>query len=183
MSESSVRLTWTFHWTLGVVSVLTLLNSAGFMLLLLQTREFGNRMDEVESHLEEISQSSVVEFMTEMSKNQQEVQEDLPQYSRNKRSQELKEAQTLEQKLQLELEEKLDEVSGDGIVEELLRTKEKNIQEGPDFYHRTVQHDGLMMMMTYSMVPVRNMNDLRNNSSFNNYYYRTRNDVNNFMRS
>ncbi|XP_053355910.1 gliomedin [Clarias gariepinus] len=164
MSESSVRLTWTFHWTLGVVSVLTLLNSAGFMLLLLQTREFGNRMDEVESHLEEISQSSVVEFMTEMSKNQQEVQEDLPQYSRNKRSQELKEAQTLEQKLQLELEEKLDEVSGDGIVEELLRTKEKNIQEGPDFYHRTVQHDGLMMMMTYSMVPVKVLLDICNST-------------------
>lgn len=156
MSES-LRLSWMFHWTLGIISTLTLLNTAGFMLLLLQTREFGNRMDVVDSRLEEISQSSVVEFMTEMSKNQQEIQEDLHQYSRNKRSQELKEAQTLEQKLQMELEEKLAEVSGDGPGE-VLRNEIKNSQEHPDFYHRTVQHDGMMMMMTYSMVPVRTPN-------------------------
>lgn len=154
-SESSLRLSWMFHWTLGIISALTLLNSAGFMLLLLQTREFGNRMDVVESRLEEISESLVVEFMTEMSRNQQEIQEDLHQNSRNKRSQELKEAQALEQKLQLELEEKLAEVSGDGTREEALSNEEKNVQEHPDFYHRTVQHDGMMMMMTYSMLPVR----------------------------
>ncbi|XP_026782846.2 gliomedin isoform X1 [Pangasianodon hypophthalmus] len=163
MSESSLRLSWTFHWTLGIVSALTLLNSAGFMLLLLQTREFGNRMDVVESRLEEISQSSVVEFMTEMSRNQQEIQEDLHQFSRNKRSQELKEAQALEQKLQLELEEKLAEVSGDGTGDERLSNEEKNVQD-PDFYHRTVQHDGMMMMMTYSMVPVKVLLDICNST-------------------
>lgn len=112
-------------------------------------------MDVVESRLEEISQSSVVEFMTDMSRNQQEIQEDLHQYSRNKRSQELMEAQALEQKLQLELEEKLAEVSGDGTGEEVLSNEVKNSQEPLDFYHRTVQHNGMMMMMTYSMVPVR----------------------------
>lgn len=113
-------------------------------------------MDVVESRLEEISQSSVVEFMTEMSRSQQE---DLQQNSRNKRSQELEEAQALEQKLQLELEEKLAEVSGDGTREEVLSNEEKNIQEQPDFYHRTVQHNGMMMMMTYSMLPVRIENE------------------------
>ncbi|XP_060734717.1 gliomedin [Tachysurus vachellii] len=164
MSDSSVRLSWTLYWTLGVVSVLTLLNSAGFMLLLLQTREFENRMDVVESRLEEISQSSVVEFMTEMSRNKQEIQEDLHQYSRNKRSQELKAAQALEQKLQLELEEKLAEVSGDGMGERAMINEERNIQEPPDFYHRTVQHNGMMMMMTYSMVPVKVLLDLCNSS-------------------
>ncbi|KAG7333567.1 hypothetical protein KOW79_003702 [Hemibagrus wyckioides] len=164
MSDSSPRLSWTFHWTLGVISVLTLLNSAGFMLLLLQSRELGNRMDVVESRLEEITQSSVVEFMTEMSRNQQGIQEDLHQYSRNKRSQELKEAQALQQKLQLELEEKLAEVSGDGVGEVMINEEEKNLQEPPDFYHRTVQHDGMMMMMTYSMVPVKVLLDICNSS-------------------
>lgn len=164
MSET-LRLPWTFHWTLGIISALTLLNTAGFMLLLLQTREFGNRMDEVESRLEEISQSSVVEFMTEMNRNQQEIQEDLHQYSRNKRSQELKEAQTLEQKFQSELEEKLAEISGDGPGEEVLGNEMKKAQEHPDFYHRTVQHDGMMMMMTYSMVPVRSVKDMKSGRS------------------
>ncbi|XP_047677960.1 gliomedin isoform X2 [Tachysurus fulvidraco] len=164
MSDSSVRLSWTLSWTLGVISMLTLLNSAGFMLLLLQTREFENRMDVVESRLEEISQSSVVEFMTEMSRNKQEIQEDLHQYSRNKRSQELKAAQTLEQKLQLELEEKLAEVSGDGMGERAMINEERNIQEPPDFYHKTLQHNGMMMMMTYSMVPVKVLLDLCNSS-------------------
>lgn len=159
MTESSLRLSWMFHWTLGIVSALTLLNSAGFMLLLLQTREFENRIDVVESHLEEISQSSVVEFMTEMKRNQQEIQEGLHQYSRNKRSQELKEAQTLEQKLQLELEERLAEVSGDGTREEVLSNDMKSSQEHPDFYHRTMQQDGMMMMMTYSMMPVKTRNE------------------------
>lgn len=159
MSDSSPRLSWTFHWTLGVISVLTLLNSAGFMLLLLQSRELGNRMDVMESRLEEISQSSVVEFMTEMSRNQQGIQEDLHQYSRNKRSQELKEAQALQQKLQMELGEKLAEVSGDGEGEVMINEEEKNLQEAPDLYHRMVQHDGMMMMMTYSMVPVRTRNE------------------------
>ncbi|XP_060779054.1 gliomedin isoform X2 [Neoarius graeffei] len=160
-SPSSPQLSWTFHWTLGIISVLTLLNSTGFMLLLLQSREFGNRMDVVESRLEEISQSSVVEFMTEMSRSQQE---DLQQNSRNKRSQELEEAQALEQKLQLELEEKLAEVSGDGTREEVLSNEEKNIQEQPDFYHRTVQHNGMMMMMTYSMLPVKVLLDICNST-------------------
>lgn len=159
MSESSLRLSWTFHWTLGIISALTLLNSAGFMLLLLQIREFGNRIDVVESHLGEISQSSVVEFMTEVSRNQQEIQDDLHQYSRNKRSQEQKEAQTLEQKVLLELEEKLAEISGDGSGDKLLSNEMKSSQEHPDFYHRTVQQDGMMMMMTYSMVPVGPQNE------------------------
>ncbi|KAI5097885.1 gliomedin isoform X1 [Silurus meridionalis] len=161
MPESSLRLSWTFYWTLGIVSTLTLLNSAGFMLLLLQTRELGERMDMVESRMEEISHSSVVEFMTEMSRNQKEIQEDLHQNSRNKRSQERKEAQVLEQKFQLELEEKLAEVSGEGIGEEM-SNEVKNIPEPPGSYHRTVQHDGMMMMMTYSMVPVKVLLDLCN---------------------
>lgn len=154
-SNSSLRLSWTFHWTLGVVSVLTLLNSAGFMLLLLQSRELGGRVDVVESRLEEISQSSVVEFMTEMSRNQQEIQQDLHQYSRNKRSQELKEARTLEQNLHLEPDEKLAEFSGDGAGDGVMMNEEKKALEPPDFSHRTVQQDGMMMMMTYSMVPVK----------------------------
>lgn len=155
LSESPLRSPWTFHWTLGIIGTLTLLNSAGFVLLLLHSRELGHRMHAAESRLEEISQSSVVEFMTDISRNQQDIQEDLRRYSRNKRSQEPKEAQALEQNHQLELEEKLAEVSGDGTGDEVLSNEVKNFPEGPGFYHRTAQHDEMMMMMTYSMVPVR----------------------------
>lgn len=155
------RVPWTLRWTLGSVCLLTLLNSAGLLVLLIQSRELDERLGRAESRLEEIAQSSVVEFMTEMSQGQEEIQKELYQYSRNKRSQALRQAQVLDP---LELEEKLAEQSGMGAGEDLpkelhheLNREQKKLQERPypDFHHRTVQHDGMMMMMTYSMVPVR----------------------------
>ncbi|XP_062860733.1 gliomedin [Trichomycterus rosablanca] len=157
-SGPSWRMPWTLCWTLTVLSVLTLLNSAGFMLLLLQTRELEERVERVESRLEEISHSSVVEFMTEMSRNQEEIQVDLQQFSRNKRSEELNKARALRQRSQLEL----DEGSGDGMGEEPVRNQEK-LQKPPDFHHHTrVENNGMMMMMTYSMVPVKVLLDICN---------------------
>ncbi|KAL7879313.1 hypothetical protein AOLI_G00102870 [Acnodon oligacanthus] len=167
------RLPWTLRWTLGSVCVLTLLNSAGLLLLLIQSRELGERVAQTESRLEEIAQSSVVEFMTEMSRGQEEIQEEIYQYSRNKRSQELRQEQVLEQ---LELEEKLADQSGMGIGEDLPKDlhreadhERKKIQEHPDLHpsqthQRTQLHDGMMMMMTYSMVPVKVLLDICNST-------------------
>ncbi|KAI4881492.1 hypothetical protein NFI96_021817 [Prochilodus magdalenae] len=155
------RLPWTLRWTLGSVCVLTLLNSAGLLLLLIQSRELGERVARAESRLEEIAQSSVVEFMTEMSRGQEEIQKELYQYSRNKRSQELRQEQVLEQ---LELEEKLAEQSGMGIGEDLAkelhgepnqeRKKHQEDLQPSQSHQRTQMQDGMMMMMTYSMVPI-----------------------------
>ncbi|XP_022542743.2 gliomedin [Astyanax mexicanus] len=169
------RLPWTLRWTLGSVCVLTLLNSAGLLLLMIQSRELGERVAMAEARLEEIAQSSVVEFMTEMSRDQEEIQDGLYQYSRNKRSQEPRPAQTLEQ---LELEEKLAEQSGMGMTEDTSKElhqeqnrERKKLQEPPrpdqhhsQNLHKTLQQDGMMMMMTYSMVPVKVLLDICNST-------------------
>lgn len=145
MRKSSAPVPWTLGWTLAAACILTLLNSAGFLLLLLQSRELDGRVEALESRVEELSQSSVVELMGEMSRRQQESQQDLNLFSRNKRSRELQET--------------------DGVMD---RLREGSGEEGQDLqhppHHRAQQHDGMMMMMTYSMVPVKVLLDICNST-------------------
>ncbi|KAK1785250.1 hypothetical protein P4O66_018644 [Electrophorus voltai] len=162
------RVPWLLRWVLGSICILTLINSATVLLLLFQNRQLGKRMAQTEARVEELSQSSVVEFMTEMSRDQKEIQEELYQSSRNKRSQELRHAQMLT----LEMEEGSGEDLGKEITKDLQQEpshekKQKGHQylAKPPTHHRTGIHDNMMMMMTYSMVPVKILLDICNSTN------------------
>lgn len=134
------QLSWQIRWVLYSVCVLAVINCAGLVLLLVQQRELWAHLTEVERQMVEISQSSVVEFMTQVNEDEAEYQ-----YSRNKRSRQHRGTRPLE------------EHEG-SVGEEVLADFQYQYQQthGPVYQHKTEEQDGMMMMMTYSMVPVRN---------------------------
>lgn len=127
MKLSSHKLPWMVQALLYGTCVLTLVNSGGLFVLLVQQTQLSARLVQAEGRLQEISESSVVEFLSQV--RGPEDQEEQYQSSRNKRSQELHHAQ-----------------------EELLHAQE--LPRGQAI-HRAEQQGDMMMMMTYSMVPVR----------------------------
>lgn len=128
MKLSSHKLPWMVQFLLYGTCVLTLVNSGGLFILMVQQTQLSARVALLEGRLQEISESSVMEFLTQV--RGPEDQGEPSQSSRNKRSQELHQAQ-----------------------EELLHaTQEVHHGQG---IHRAEQHGDMMMMMTYSMVPVR----------------------------
>lgn len=135
MTLSGHKLPWTVQCLLYGTCVLTLVNSGGLFILLVQQTQLSARLALLEGRLQEISQSSVVEFLSQV--RGPEDQGEPSQSSRNKRSQELHHAQ-----------EELHQAQ-----EELLHaTQEGHHGQG---IHRAEQQGDMMMMMTYSMVPVR----------------------------
>ncbi len=135
------RLSSQVRWILYIVCVLTVINCGGLVLLLVQQRELWAHLTEVERQMVEISQSSVVEFMTQVNEDEAEYQ-----YSRNKRSRQHRGTRPFE------------EHEG-SVGEEVLGDVQYQYPQthGPVYQHKTEEQDGMMMMMTYSMVPVRNL--------------------------
>lgn len=128
MKLSSHKLPWMVQILLYSTLVLTLVNSGGLFILMVKQTQLSARLSLLEGRLQEISESSMVEFLTQV--RGPEDQGEPSQSSRNKRSQELHQAQ-----------------------EELLHpTQEVHHGQG---IHRAEQQGDMMMMMTYSMVPVR----------------------------
>ncbi|XP_055030854.2 gliomedin [Misgurnus anguillicaudatus] len=142
------RLSWQVRWALYIVCVLTLMNSAGLVLLLVQQRDLWTHLTEVEQQMVEISQSSVVEFMTQVNGDEAEYQ-----HSRNKRRRHHRGTRP---------------IVGDesDVDEELMRDFQYQHQREhrQGFQHKTEEQDGMMMMMTYSMVPVKILLDICNSS-------------------
>lgn len=132
-------MSWQFRWMLYSVCILTVINCAGLILLLVQQRDLWVQLIEVERQMVEISQSSVVEFMTQVNEDEAEYQ-----YSRNKRRRQHRGTRPFE------------EHEG-SVGEEVLSDFQYPFQQthGPIYQHKTEERDGMMMMMTYSMVPVR----------------------------
>lgn len=133
------QLSWQVRLVLYSVCVLTLMNSAGLVLLLIQHTEMWTHVTEVERQMVEISQSSVVEFLTPVNEDEAKYQ-----YSRNKRSRQHRGTRPITE----------DEAGPD---EELMRDVQYQHHREPEqlVQHKTEEQDGMMMMMTYSMVPVR----------------------------
>lgn len=134
MKLSTHKLPWMVQILLYGTLVLTLINSGGLFILLVQQTQLSARLSLLEGRLHEISESSMVEFLTQV--RGPEDQGEPSQSSRNKRSQELHHAQELHQ-----------------AHEELLHAKQE-VHHGQGI-HRAEQQGDMMMMMTYSMVPVR----------------------------
>lgn len=134
------QLSWQVRLVLYSVCVLTLINSAGLVLLLIQHTEMWTHVIEVERQMVDISQSSVVEFMTQVNEDEAEYQ-----YSTtNKRSRQHRGTRPIRE-------------HEAGPDEELMRDfqYQQHREREQLFQHKTEEQDGMMMMMTYSMVPVR----------------------------
>ncbi|XP_069046606.1 gliomedin [Lepisosteus oculatus] len=121
MKASSSSGSWTLRVLFCGLGVLTMLNCAGMIFLILQHGRLSGELADLGARLQEFSKSSVVEFLSEVTRDQAEDAGQY-QYSRNKRSQELRET------------------------------------------HIRAEQEDMLMMMTYSMVPVRVLVDLCNST-------------------
>lgn len=132
--------------------ILALVNSVGLLVLMVQQNQQRAWLERTESRLTEVEQSSVVEFLQEVPKGTAALRAEPPQhqYSRNKRSEE-REKELLQEPHHEEIDEQ--EVSQEvgEEAERKLRHKHRHSQN----YHKTHVQEDMMMMMTYSMVPVR----------------------------
>lgn len=147
--------------------MLALMNSVGLLVLLVQLNQQRVLLEQTEGRLMEVQQSSVVEFIQEVPRGAAGLSiADQPkfqyQFSRNKRSEELE--KELQQELKVEeLEEVVQEQEVSQEVGEETEKKTKNDvkhKQGhvTQSYHKAHVQDDMMMMMTYSMVPVRKHN-------------------------
>lgn len=148
--------------------VVALMNSIGLLVLLVQQNQQCARLEQTEARLMEVEQSSVVEFLQEVPRGAAGLRASVGeqpqyqyQYSRNKRSKEVE--KELQQELQEIRQEEGKEISEQEASQEVgeeteKRTKhekhEKHKQRHSQHYHKAHVQDDMMMMMTYSMVPV-----------------------------
>lgn len=145
--------------------IVALMNSVGLLVLLVQQNQQRALLEQTEAKLTEVEQSSVVEFLQEVPRGAAGLRASAGehpqyqyQYSRNKRSEEL------EKELQLDLhQEDGQEVSQQEVSQEVGEEAERKMKEemkhkhrhSHQSYHKAHVQDDMMMMMTYSMVPVR----------------------------
>lgn len=130
--------------------LLALMNSVGLLVLLVQQNQQRVWLERTEVRLTEVEQSSVVEFLQEVPRGAAGLRASAAehpqyQYSRNKRS-ELQELQRGEEK------ELLQQEASQEVGEEAERKMKHRHRQ---HYHKAQVQDDMMMMMTYSMVPVR----------------------------
>ncbi len=142
--------------------VVALMNSVGLLVLLVQQNQQRAWQEQTEARLTEVEQSSVVEFLQEVPRGAAGMRASAGehpqyQYSRNKRSEEL--GKELQQELHQEQEQEVDqqEVSQEvgEETEKKMKHDLKHKHRHSQSYHKTHVQDDMMMMMTYSMVPVR----------------------------
>lgn len=133
--------------------LVALMNSVGLLVLLVQQNQQRAWLEQTGTRLTEVEQSSVVEFLQEVPRGAAGMRASIAehpqhqyQYSRNKRSEEL------EKELQQELHHEVSQEVGEETEKKMkLKHKHRHSQS----YHKAHMQDDMMMMMTYSMVPVR----------------------------
>lgn len=139
--------------------VVALVNTVGLLVLLVQQNQQGVWLEHTESRLTQVEQSSVVEFLQEVPRQAAGLRAEDPQYqySRNKRSkeqeQELVQEDNYEEKQEVREQEVSQEVGEDPVKQ--IKHGRKHKHRHSQSYHKTEIQDDMMMMMTYSMVPVR----------------------------
>lgn len=153
--------------------VVALVNSVGLLVLMAQQNQQRSWLEQTGARLTEVEQSSVVEFLQEVpagmrARPEQHQHQYQYQYSRNKRSDALEKETSLEHQL-LEEEEEVKEEQGvseqetsQEVGEETERKRHEvkhkhrhSQQQQQQRQHKAHVQDDMMMMMTYSMVPVR----------------------------
>ncbi|XP_033972686.1 gliomedin [Trematomus bernacchii] len=153
--------------------VVALMNSVGLLVLLVQQNQQRALLQQAEVKLMEVEQSSVVEFLQEVPRGAAALRAragEHPQYqsqfSRNKRSEELeKELQQEMQELhQVEGQEVSQEVSQEVGEEAEKKMKNEMKHKHRQSYPKAHLQDDMMMMMTYSMVPIKLLIDICNST-------------------
>nr|XP_046248485.1 gliomedin [Scatophagus argus] len=156
--------------------IVALMNSVGLLVLLVQQNQQHAWLERTEARLKEVEQSSVVEFLQEVPRGTAGLQAEHPQYqyqyqfSRNKRSEELEkeqqqelhheEGQEVHEVHEQEVSQEVGEETGRKKMEHGLKHKHRHSQS----YHKAHVQDDMMMMMTYSMVPIKLLIDICNST-------------------
>ncbi|XP_008287679.1 gliomedin [Stegastes partitus] len=166
-------MTLTQRLVLYGTCAVALMNSVGILVLLVQQNQQHVRLGQTEARLTEVEQSSVVEFIQEVPRGaaglRASVGGEQPQYqyqySRNKRSEELeKELQQEMQEIHLEDGKEFSEQEVSQEVGEETEKKMKHKHLHSQRYHKAHVQDDMMMMMTYSMVPIKLLIDICNST-------------------
>ncbi|XP_060890300.1 gliomedin [Labrus mixtus] len=149
--------------------VVALMNSVGLLVLLVQLNQQRVWLEQTGERLTEVQQSSVVEFIQEVPRGAAGLRAsvgDQPQYqyqfSRNKRSEELEKQKELQQELLQE--EVLEQEVSQEVGEESEKKMKKHKHHHSQSYHKAHVQDDMMMMMTYSMVPIKLLIDICNST-------------------
>ena len=139
--------------------LVALINSVGLLVLMVRQNQHHIWLEKTESRLTDVEQSSVVEFLQEVPRGAAGLRAsrgDHPQhqYSRNKRSEEL--GKKLQHgSYQDEGKGHHQQEASQEVGEEKERMKHELKHKHGQRYHKTQVQEDMMMMMTYSMVPVR----------------------------
>ncbi|KAM9861426.1 gliomedin [Aulostomus maculatus] len=155
--------------------LVALINSMGLVVLLVQQNQQRVWLEQTEARLTQVEQSSVVEFLQEVPKARATAVEPQQyqfqyQYSRNKRSDGLE--QELEQQLEQQLGElnRAEELSEQEVSQEVGEETEVKMKHELKHElkhkqrHKLHVQDDMMMMMTYSMVPIKLLIDICNST-------------------
>lgn len=141
--------------------IVALMNSVGLLVLMVQQNEQRSWLERTDARLTEVEQSSVVEFLQEVPRGPAGIQAKPAQYqyqySRNKRSDALEKETLLEHQHEEEpvvLEQEASQEVGEE-TEKKPKPELKHKHRHGQHYHKAHVQDDMMMMMTYSMVPVR----------------------------
>lgn len=139
--------------------IIALMNSVGLLVLMVQQNEQRSWLERTDARLTEVEQSSVVEFLQEVPRGPAGIQAKPAQYqySRNKRSDVLEKETLLEHQHEEEpvvLEQEASQEVGEE-TEKKTKPELKHKHQHGQHYHKAHVQDDMMMMMTYSMVPVR----------------------------
>lgn len=144
-----------------------LLNSVGLLVLLIRQNDQRTSLVQMDARMTEVEQSSVVEFLQAVPRKPAGLRaqaEEVPTYqyqyqnSRNKRSEELEKELQQEPGDEDEEQQVLHKEMSQEVTEETEKKRTKHVfkhkARHSQSYHKTHVQDDMMMMMTYSMVPV-----------------------------
>lgn len=146
--------------------LLALANSVGLLVLMVQQNQQQLSLEWTEARLSSVEQSSVVEFLQEVPRQAglraEAGEPGQYQYSRNKRSEEA-EMDREQETREIDPEElSQQEVSKEVVEETQRKMKHKHLHK--QGIHKTQAQEEMMMMMTYSMVPIKLLIDICNSS-------------------
>ncbi|XP_029001211.1 gliomedin [Betta splendens] len=156
--------------------VVALMNSVGLLVLLVCQNQQHHWLEQTDARLSEVEQSSIIEFFQKVPRGaagRQAAEVDHPEYqysySRNKRSEMMKKDQQeeildihQEGKHELHQQEASQDVGEETVKKIRMESKHKHQHGQSD--HRAHVQDDMMMMMTYSIVPIKLLIDICNNS-------------------
>lgn len=147
--------------------VLAVLNSLGLLVVLVQQNQQATRLEKTDLRLTEVEHSLVVEFLQEVPRGAAGLRASVGQhqymYSRNKRSGQdgTEEEPGVTEGAEMGYEQEVSQEVGEEAERKNKNGMKQKYHHG---YHKAHVQDDMMMMMTYSMVPIKLLIDICNSS-------------------